>query len=106
MFVAAPVAMPHARAGRVRVLAIASPRRASMLPDVTTFAEAGFPKVVVDSRYGLLAPAATPRETITRLNAAIGKALGTSEMRERYEAQGLEVATGTPQVYGDYIRER
>lgn len=105
MFVAAPVAMPHARAGRVRVLAIASPRRAAMLPDVTTFAEAGFPKVVVDSRYGLLAPAATPRETITRLNAAIGKALGTSEMRERYEAQGLEVATGTPQAYGDYIRE-
>ena len=47
-----------------------------MLPDVTTFAEAGFPKVVVDSRYGLLAPAATPRERITKLNAAIGKALG------------------------------
>ncbi len=105
MFVAAPVAMPQAQAGRVRVLAVASPRRTALLPGIPTFAEAGFPKVVVDSRYGLLAPAATPRETITRLNAAIAKALGTNEMRERYEVQGLEVATGTPQAYGAYIRE-
>ena len=57
MFVAAPVAMPHARNGRVRVLAVGSAARSARLPDVPTFVESGFPKVVVDSRYGLIAPA-------------------------------------------------
>jgi tripartite-type tricarboxylate transporter receptor subunit TctC len=61
--------------------------------------------VVVDSRYGLLAPAATPRETVAKLNAAIGKALGSAEIRRLYESQDLEVAAGTPQAYGDFIRE-
>jgi len=105
MFVAAPVAMPHARSGRVRVIAVASAVRSPRLPEVPTFVESGFPKVVVDSRYGLLAPAATPRETVAKLNAAIGKALGSSEIRKLYESQDLEVATGTPQAYGDFIRE-
>ena len=104
MFVAAPVAMPHARNGRVRVIAVGSAARGASLPDVPTFVESGFPKVVVDSRYGLLAPAATPRETIAKLNAAIGKALGLPEIRKLYEPQDLEAAPGTPQAYGDYIR--
>ena len=60
----------------------------------------------MDSRYGLLAPAATPRETIAKLNAAIGKALGSSgDARSCTRRKDLEVATGTPQAYGDFIRE-
>jgi tripartite-type tricarboxylate transporter receptor subunit TctC len=105
MFVAAPVVMPHARSGKVRMIAIAGAARSARLPDIPTFAESGFPKVVVDSRYGLLAPVATQRETITKLNAAIGKVLASTEIRKLYESQDLEVATGTPQAYGDYIRE-
>ena len=105
MFVAAPVAMPYARSGRVRVIATAGAARSARLPEIPTFADSGFPKVVVDSRYGLLAPAATSRETIAKLNAAIGKALASTEIRKLYESQDLEVATGTPQAYGDYIRE-
>ena len=105
MFVAAPVAMPHARNGRVRVIAVASATRSAKLPDIPTFVESGFPKVVVDSRYGLLAPAAAPRESIAKLNAAIGKALGSPEIRKLYESQDLEAAPGTPQAYGDFIRE-
>jgi tripartite-type tricarboxylate transporter receptor subunit TctC len=105
MFVAAPVAMPHARNGRVRVIAVGSAARSARLPDVPTFVESGFAKVVVDSRYGLIAPAATPRETIAKLNAAIGKALASAEIRKLYESQDLEVAAGTPQAYGDFIRE-
>jgi len=101
MFVAAPVAIPQVKAARVRVLAVASPRRALSL----TFAEAGFPKIEVDSRYGLLAPAATPREAIAKVNAAILKALAMSELRERYEALGLEAGGSTPQDYGAYLRD-
>jgi tripartite-type tricarboxylate transporter receptor subunit TctC len=105
MFVAAPVAMPHARSGRVRVIAVASAARSARLPDIPSFVESGFPKVVVDSRYGLLAPAATSRETVAKLNAAIGKALGSAEIRKQYELHDLEAAPGTPQAYGDFIRE-
>jgi tripartite-type tricarboxylate transporter receptor subunit TctC len=105
MFVAAPSAIPQVKGGRVRALAVASQRRAPALPDLPTFAEAGFPGVEVDSRYGILAPAAVPREAITRLNAAIATALGTTEVRERYIALGLEAAGSTPQEYGDYLRD-
>jgi tripartite-type tricarboxylate transporter receptor subunit TctC len=105
MFVAAPVAMPQARNGRVRVIAVASAARSSRLPDVPTFVESGFPKVVVDAHYGLIAPVATPRDAITKLNAAIGKALTSAEIRKLYDAQDLEAASGTPEAYGEFIRE-
>lgn len=105
MFVAAPVAIPQIRAGKIRPLAVASRRRARSLADLPTFAEAGFPKIEVDSRYGLLAPAATPREAIAKLNGAIVKGLNLVDLRERYNALGLEAAGSTPQEYSTYLRE-
>lgn len=105
MFVAAPVAIPQIRAGKIRPLAVASRRRARSLADLPTFAEAGFPKIEVDSRYGLLAPAATPREAIAKLNGAIVKGLNLVDLRERYNALGLEAAGSTPQEYGAYLRD-
>jgi tripartite-type tricarboxylate transporter receptor subunit TctC len=104
MFVAGPAAIPQVRAGKVRALAVASRRRAPALPDVPTFAEAGFVGVEVDSRYGILAPATTPRDTVTRLNAAIVKALATTEVRERYVTMGMEAAGSAPQEYADHLR--
>lgn len=105
MFVAAPVAIPQIRAGKIRPLAVASRRRARSLADLPTFAEAGFPKIEVDSRYGLLAPAATPREAIAKLNGAIVKGLNLVDLRERYNALGLEAAGSTPQEYSAYLRD-
>jgi tripartite-type tricarboxylate transporter receptor subunit TctC len=104
MFVAGPAAIPQVRAGKVRALAVASRRRAPALPDVPTFAEAGFAGVEVDSRYGILAPATTPRDTVVRLNAAIVKALATTEVRERYVTMGMEAAGSAPQEYADHLR--
>ena len=104
MFVAAPSAIPQVKGGKVRALAVASKRRAPALPDLPTFAEAGFPGVEVDSRYGILAPAAVPREAITRLNAAIATTLGTTEVRERYISLGLEAAGSTPQELREWVR--
>jgi tripartite-type tricarboxylate transporter receptor subunit TctC len=105
MFVAGPAAIPQVKAGKVRALAVASRRRAPLLPDLPTFAEAGFPGVEVDSRYGILAPAAMPSVSITRLNTAIVKALGTPDVRERYVTMGMEAASSSPQEYTDHLRD-
>ena len=105
MFISAPGAIAQIKAGKVRVLAVASARRAHSLPDTPTFAEAGFPEVKVDTRYGILAPAATPAATIARLQAAIAKALGTPEVRESYAALSLEPAASTAQEYTAYLRD-
>ncbi len=105
MFIAASTGIPQVKAGKVRALATASRRRAPALPEVPTFAEAGYAGVEVDSRYGIVAPAAMPRDAITRLNAGMVKALAASDMRERYAAMGMEAVTTTPQEYAEHLRE-
>jgi len=105
MFISAPGAIAQLKAGKARVLAVASARRAHSLPDTPTFAETGYPQVRVDTRYGILAPAATSPAIITRLQAAIAKALGTQEVRERYTALGLDPSAMSAQDYAAYLRE-
>ena len=105
MFISAPGAIAQIKAGKVRVLAIASARRARELPDAPTFAESGYPDVVVDTRYGLLAPAATPAAPVARLEAAIAKALATPEVREQYATLSLDPAPMPPQDYAAFLRE-
>ncbi len=105
MFISAPGAIAQIKAGKVRVLAIASARRARALPDAPTFAESGYPDVVVDTRYGLLAPAATPAAPVARLEAAIAKALATPEVREQYATLSLDPAPMPPQDYAAFLRE-
>jgi tripartite-type tricarboxylate transporter receptor subunit TctC len=105
MFIAAPPAIPQVKAGKVRVLAVASARRAPSLPDAPTFAEAGFPDVRVDSRYGILGPAGVPAAVVTRLHALIAKVLAIPEVRSQYAALGLEPAAMTTQEYAAYLRE-
>jgi tripartite-type tricarboxylate transporter receptor subunit TctC len=104
MFIAASGAIAQNRAGKVRVLAVASARRSHSLPDAPTFAQAGYPDVVVDTRYGLLTTGGTPAAIVDRLNAAITKALTTPDVRERYAALSLDPVTSTPQEYAAYLR--
>ena len=105
MFISAPGAIAQIKAGKVRVLATASARRMRALPDTPTFAESGYPEVQVDTRYGLLAPAAMPAAPLARLEAAIARALGTQEVRESYAALGLDPAPMTTQEYTIFLRE-
>ena len=105
MFISAPGAIPQIKAGKVRVLAVASPRRAQALTDTPTFAEAGFPDVQVDTRYGILAPAATSAAIVARLQAAIARALAIPEVRETYIALGLDPAASSSQDYAVYLRD-
>jgi tripartite-type tricarboxylate transporter receptor subunit TctC len=105
MFIAAPGAIPQLKAGKVRVIAVASARRPPSLPEAPTFAEAGFPDVKVDSRYGLLTAAATPVAVVGRLQTAVHKALATPDVRATYAAIGLDPAPMTSQDYAAYLRE-
>ena len=105
MFISAPGAVAQIKAGKVRVLAIASARRMRALPEAPTFAEAGYPDVVVDTRYGLLAPAGLPPVPLARLEAALARALATPEIREQYATLSLDPAPLSPPEYAAFLRE-
>jgi tripartite-type tricarboxylate transporter receptor subunit TctC len=87
-------ALPHAKAGKLRVLAVLSPNRATIFPDVPTIAESGFPGFEASVWYGFIAPAATPKPVIARLHAEVQKALASPEVKERLAAAGGEVLPG------------
>jgi tripartite-type tricarboxylate transporter receptor subunit TctC len=104
MFDAAPSLIAHIRGGKLRVLAAASEQRNRLLPEVPTFAELGYPKVAVSLWYGLLAPAATPRPVIDRLNRDVVRALEVSEIKEKLLAQGAEPMPGTPEAFASFMQ--
>jgi tripartite-type tricarboxylate transporter receptor subunit TctC len=84
------------QAGKVRVLAIGSARRAPSLPNVPTLAQAGVPNVEVYAFQGLLGPAAMPEAIVTRLNSELNKALATAVVQKRAGDFGMELLPGTP----------
>jgi tripartite-type tricarboxylate transporter receptor subunit TctC len=92
------------RGGKVKALAVTASRRSSTLPDVPTMAEAGLPGFVITSWFGLLAPAGTPAAIIGRLNAETVKVLGRAEVKATLAAQGLEVASSTPEQFAAHIK--
>ncbi len=95
-------ALPHVKAGKLRALGITSLRRSTQLPDVPTIAESGFPGFEVINWYGVLAPAATPRPVIMRLNSEMVRIVKTPETRDRLISYGLEVVFSTPEEYTEF----
>jgi tripartite-type tricarboxylate transporter receptor subunit TctC len=104
MFISVPPAIPQVKSGKLRALATASAQRARGLPDVPTFAELGYADFEVDARYGLVAPAGTPRDIVAKLSATVAKAAQTPELKERYAGLGLEPISATPEQFAEYIR--
>ena len=94
-----PAVLQHIRSGALKPLAITSARRVPMLPDVPTTAEVGYPKVLSDNWYGLIAPAGTPPEVQKRLQAAAVAALHSSDIAQQLSAQGALPAPGTPEEF-------
>ena len=80
----------------MKALAVTTGRRTSLAPDMPTLAESGVPGYDRSGWYGVLAPAAVPREVVTRLNAALAKIVNTPEMKDAFNKQGLDPATSTP----------
>jgi tripartite-type tricarboxylate transporter receptor subunit TctC len=96
---------PHLQSGKIRALAVASPKRLARLPDVPTSAEAGLPGYELASWFGLAAPAGTPGEAIARVNAEVLKALKAHDVVETLNKLGLEPAGSSPQQYAAMIAE-
>lgn len=96
MFDNAPSAMPHIQSGRLRPIAITSPQRSPLLPEVPTFIESGYADFDVQSWFGLAAPAGTPAAIVTKLNAELAKVLALPEVKKRLAEMGATPAGGTP----------
>ena len=90
---------PQIEAGKVRALAAGGERRSERFPAVPTLAETGFAEVPATQWVGLLAPGPTPREIVTRLNAALERVLDSAEVRSRLAGQGMSVAKSSPEEF-------
>jgi tripartite-type tricarboxylate transporter receptor subunit TctC len=97
-------ALPHLKAGKMRALAVSSPTRFSELPDVPTVAESGLAGFDVGFWLGAVAPAATPRAVVDKLNAETVRILRVPEVAERLGAMGLEIVGSTPDEFGRVIK--
>lgn len=99
-----PPVLPHIQAGKLRGLAISTPRRLPQLPDVPTFAEEGITGFDVANWYGVMAPGGTPREIIARLNTDINKAMQVPEVRARLEAVGTQLHEQSAAEFEAYMK--
>jgi tripartite-type tricarboxylate transporter receptor subunit TctC len=95
---------PHIQGGRIRALAVSTAKRPASIPDLPTVAEAGLPGYDAGVWYGILAPAGTPREIITRLNAEIVRVLNLPDYRKFLVGNAIDPIGGPPEQLGQYIR--
>jgi len=103
MFDAAPSLLPHIKSGKVKPIAAVGNQRNSLLPDVPTFTELGYPQMVASLWYGVMAPAGTPAPIINKLNAALNKVLAAPDMKARLAERGAAVMLGSPQDYAKFV---
>lgn len=96
---AVPAALPHVRAGRLKVLAITSAKRHPLLPDAATFVESGVKDFVSFQWYGMLGPAGLPKPVAAALNASINKALASNDVRERFTSMTFDINAGSPEDF-------
>jgi tripartite-type tricarboxylate transporter receptor subunit TctC len=104
LFSIALAATPQIKAGKLRALAITSAKRSRVAPELPTVAEGGFPGFEVIGWFGWLAPAATPRAIVTRLNSELVHALRLPEVRERLLNQSTEPVGNTPQEFAAFMK--
>jgi tripartite-type tricarboxylate transporter receptor subunit TctC len=97
-------ALPHARAGKLRALAVSTAKRSQLAPQLPTVAESGVPGYDLTNWVGMFAPAATPRPIVLRLNRDIAAILNAADLKDRFRAQGLELVSTTPEAFGAFIR--
>jgi tripartite-type tricarboxylate transporter receptor subunit TctC len=97
--------LPQVKAGKLRALAVSSPRRWPAVPELPTIAEAaGLPGFEVIGWFGIVAPAGTPPDVIAKLNGEIGRILNLPDVKQRLSEQGAEAAPTTPQQFASLIR--
>ena len=104
MFSDMPIALPHAKSGKLRAIAVTGARRTPLVPDMPTVAEAGMPGYALDNWWGILAPRGIPRDVATKLTAEIVRVHALPEVKERYAALGVEAMSGTQEQFTEYIK--
>jgi len=105
MFAPAQTVMPYVREGRLKALAITGSKRSETLPDLPTVAESGLPGYEAVGWFGLLAPAATPRQTVAKASADVNRVLAEREVREKMLGLGADPSGDTPEEFARFIRE-
>jgi tripartite-type tricarboxylate transporter receptor subunit TctC len=105
MFAPAQTVMPYVREGRLRALALTGSKRSETLPDLPTVAESGLPGYEAVGWFGLLAPAATPREIVAKISADANRVLGERDVRERMLGLGADPSGDTPEEFARFIRD-
>ncbi|MFL6797775.1 MAG: Bug family tripartite tricarboxylate transporter substrate binding protein [Xanthobacteraceae bacterium] len=103
MFISYSSALPFLQAGKVRVLAVTSPKRLAVVPQAPTMSEAGFDDFELNTWFGLVAPAGTPDAAINKLNAAFVQALRDPEVVKQVAEQGAEVIGDTPAEFASFM---
>ena len=100
-----PGGLPHAKAGRLRALAVTSARRTNAAPELPTMMEAGIAGYSATNWYGIAAPAKTPRPIIAKLNAELRAAIAAPDVSERLTALGLDPGTSSPEEFTAFVRD-
>ncbi|NYT80832.1 tripartite tricarboxylate transporter substrate binding protein [Alcaligenaceae bacterium] len=100
-----PASLASIKEGRLVAIGVAGKQRAKAIPDVPTFAESGYPNMLVNPWFGLLAPAGTPKEAIDKLNAAFNEALNDPEVKQRLDGLGVDSAGGTPAALAGFLEQ-
>jgi tripartite-type tricarboxylate transporter receptor subunit TctC len=96
--------LPHIRAGRLKALAVLGPKRSALLPEVPTIAESGLPGYALTNWFGLLAPAATPRETLLKVNQDVLRVLKQDDLRKKIADLGADVVGNSAEEFGAAMR--
>ncbi len=105
MFAIAQGAVPHIQSGKLRALAITSPKRSPAVPEVPTITEAGFPEIDIVGWNGIHMPIAAPRALVNKVNADVRRIIEQKETRERMIAAGFETADTTVQQFEAYVQK-
>ncbi len=96
---------PHARSGKVRGIFVTSNARQKLMPDLPTLKESGYPAFEADEWWGILAPAGTPKDIVTRLNTEIIRIFALPDVKERIAALGIDYIGSTPEGFTKYMRD-
>ena len=105
MFDLQATSLAHVKAGRLKALAVTSPKRSDLLPDVPTMGESGLAGYDVSAWFGLFAPAGVPKSVVDRLNAETSAIIASPEMKKRLQDLGVSADVSTPPEYAAFVKE-
>jgi tripartite-type tricarboxylate transporter receptor subunit TctC len=104
VFLDLPILLPQVQAGTIKPIAIGAPERAELAKDVPTTAEVGFPQILAENWYGMVAPAATPPAIVARLNQIAVEAMHDPAVKEKLASQGATLVGNKPEEFAAYLR--